>query len=93
VQGGLLLDVVVGQGAAVLQLLPGEDEPLLVRRDPLLVLDLSLHTLDGVGGLRLEGDFWTSVFFERRWRNEIFLFRFVNTGKVFVKSEYFGFLI
>ena len=33
VQRRLLLDVVVGQGALVLQLLPGEDEPLLLRRD------------------------------------------------------------
>jgi hypothetical protein len=33
VQRRLLLDVVVGQGAAVIQLLPGEDEALLVRRD------------------------------------------------------------
>jgi hypothetical protein len=33
VESGLLLDVVVGQGAAVLQLLPGEDQTLLVRRD------------------------------------------------------------
>jgi len=33
VQGGLLLDVVVRQGAAVLQLLAGEDEALLVRGD------------------------------------------------------------
>ena len=38
VQGGLLLDVVVGQGAPVLQLLAGEDEALLVGRDALLVL-------------------------------------------------------
>uniref|UniRef100_A0A0E0A079 DUF3475 domain-containing protein n=1 Tax=Oryza glumipatula TaxID=40148 RepID=A0A0E0A079_9ORYZ len=30
----LLLDVVVGQRAAVFQLLPREDEPLLIRRDP-----------------------------------------------------------
>uniref|UniRef100_A0A453IK05 Uncharacterized protein n=1 Tax=Aegilops tauschii subsp. strangulata TaxID=200361 RepID=A0A453IK05_AEGTS len=33
-EGRLLLDVVVGKGAAVLQLLAGEDQPLLVRRDP-----------------------------------------------------------
>jgi len=33
VQRGLLLDVVVSQGAAVIQLLPGENEPLLIRRD------------------------------------------------------------
>jgi hypothetical protein len=40
VQRGLLLDVVVGQRAAVLQLLAREDQALLVRRDALLVLDL-----------------------------------------------------
>ena len=34
VQRRLLLDVVVGQRALVLQLLPGEDQALLVRRDP-----------------------------------------------------------
>ena len=38
VKGGLLLDVVIGQGPAVLQLLAGEDQPLLVRGDALLVL-------------------------------------------------------
>jgi hypothetical protein len=56
VEGGLLLDVVVSQGASVLQLLPGEDQPLLVRRDSLLVLDLSLDIVDGVAALHLEGD-------------------------------------
>merc|ERR1719278_461501 len=48
VEGGLLLDVVVGQSPAILQLLAGEDKPLLVRRDSLLVLDLRLHVLDRV---------------------------------------------
>ena len=33
VEGGLLLDVVVSQGAAVLQLLAGKNETLLVRGD------------------------------------------------------------
>ena len=37
-KGGLLLDIVVRESAAVLQLLPRENQPLLVRRDPLLVL-------------------------------------------------------
>jgi hypothetical protein len=36
-EGALFLDVVVGQGAAILELLAGEDETLLVRRDALLV--------------------------------------------------------
>jgi hypothetical protein len=53
VQRRLLLDVVVGQRAAVLELLAGEDQALLVRGDPLLVLDLRLDVLDRVGGLDL----------------------------------------
>jgi hypothetical protein len=56
VEGGLLLDVVVLKGAAILELLAGEDESLLVWGDSLLVLDLGLHVLDGVGLLDIEGD-------------------------------------
>ena len=51
-----LLDVVVGQGAAILELLASEDESLLVRRDALLVLDLRLDVVDRVGRLHLKGD-------------------------------------
>jgi hypothetical protein len=39
----LLLDVVVGEGAAILELLAGEDETLLVRGNAFLVLDLGLY--------------------------------------------------
>merc|ERR1719232_215115 len=56
VQGGFFLDVVVGQGPAILELLAGKDQPLLIRRDALLVLDLGLDILDGITGLDLEGD-------------------------------------
>ena len=42
VESGLLLDVVVGEGTAVLELLAGEDQALLVRGNALLVLDLGL---------------------------------------------------
>lgn len=56
VQRALLLDVVVAEGAAVLELLASEDEPLLVWGDALLVLDLGLHILDRVGLLDLERD-------------------------------------
>jgi hypothetical protein len=56
VQGALLLDVVVRQGAAVLELLAREDEALLVRGDALLVLDLGLDVLDRVRGLDLKRD-------------------------------------
>jgi len=55
-EGGFLLNVVIGEGPAILELLPGKDEPLLVWGDPLLVLDLGLDVLDGIGRLNLESD-------------------------------------
>jgi len=55
-EGGLLLDIVVGEGSAILKLLPGEDETLLVGGDSLLVLNLGLHIVDSIGRLNLEGD-------------------------------------
>jgi hypothetical protein len=48
VKGGFLLDVVVSEGSAVLQLLASKDESLLVGRDSLLVLDLILDIFGGV---------------------------------------------
>ena len=63
-EGALLLDIVVREGASVLQLFPGEDETLLVGRDALLVLDLGLHVLDGVGRLYLKGDGLASQSFD-----------------------------
>merc|ERR1719361_24227 len=56
VEGGLLLDVVVGKGAPVLELLAREDQALLVRWDALFVLDLGLDIGDGVRGLNVQGD-------------------------------------
>jgi len=56
VDGGLLLDVVVSEGPVVVQLLAGENQTLLVGRDGLLVLDLPLQILNGVGGLDVESD-------------------------------------
>ena len=53
---GLLLDVVVREGAAILELLAGEDKTLLIRGDTLLVLDLLLDVVDGVRRLHLKGD-------------------------------------
>ena len=56
VKSGLLLDVVVRKSAAILELLAGEDESLLIGRDALLVLDLSLDVLDGVRGLNVQSN-------------------------------------
>ena len=55
-KGGLLLDVVIAQSAAVLKLLSSKDEALLIWGDSLLVLDLGLDVLDAVAGLDLKSD-------------------------------------
>ena len=55
-ESGLLLDVVIRESTAVLELLASEDEALLIGRDALLVLDLGLHVVDSVGRLDLKGD-------------------------------------
>jgi len=52
----LFLDVVVRQGSSIFQLFAGKDQPLLIGRDSLFVLDLGLDIFDGVAGLDLEGD-------------------------------------
>jgi hypothetical protein len=54
-EGGLLLDVIIQESAAICELLSGEGEALLVGRDTLLVPNLGLDIVDGVGGLDLEG--------------------------------------
>merc|ERR1712176_288369 len=46
-ESGLLLDVVVLEGSAVLELLASEDESLLVWGNAFLVLDLGLNGFDG----------------------------------------------
>jgi len=55
-EGGLLLDIVVRQGPAIFQLLAGKDQPLLIRGNSLLILDLGLDVLNGVRGLHFQGD-------------------------------------
>ncbi|KAJ7045626.1 hypothetical protein C8F04DRAFT_442881 [Mycena alexandri] len=56
VEGRLLLNIVVRKSAAILELLSGKDQALLVRGDALLVLNLRLDVVDGVGRLDLEGN-------------------------------------
>jgi hypothetical protein len=56
VQGGFLLNVIVRKRAAVLELLAGKDQTLLVRGDALLVLDLGLDVIDRIRRLHIQGD-------------------------------------
>ena len=52
----LLLNVVVREGATILQLLSSEDQTLLIWGNSLLVLDLGLDVLDGVRGLDIQSN-------------------------------------
>ena len=60
-QGGFLLDVVVAQGATILQLFSSENKTLLIGWDSFLVLDLGLDVVNGVGGLDIQGDGLTCI--------------------------------
>jgi len=64
VQSRLFLDIVVLEGATILELLACKDEALLVWRDALLVLDLGLDGVDGVSALDLKGDGLSSKSFD-----------------------------
>ena len=55
-EGRLLLNVVVREGAAILELLARKDQTLLIRRNTLLILDLRLHIIDRVARLDFERD-------------------------------------
>lgn len=55
-QSGFLLDVIVGEGASILELLSGENQTLLIGRNALLILNLRLDIIDSVARLNLEGD-------------------------------------
>ena len=52
----LFLDVIVSKSSSILKLLSSKDKSLLIGRDTFLVLDFSLDSLDGIGGLDLKGD-------------------------------------
>ena len=55
-EGGFLLDIIIGQGTAIFELFAGEDETLLVWWDAFLVLNFRLYIIDGVRALDFEGD-------------------------------------
>merc|ERR1712176_372837 len=55
-QGAFLLDVIIGEGSSIFQLLSSKDQSLLIWGNAFLVLDLGLDILNGVRRLNLEGD-------------------------------------
>merc|ERR1712114_36819 len=60
-QGAFLLDVVIGKGSSIFQLLSSKDQPLLVWGNSFLILDLGLDILDGVRWLNLQGAFLLDI--------------------------------
>ncbi len=46
----------MGESAAVFKMLAVEDEALMVGLDALLIIDLVLDSVDGVGGVKIKSD-------------------------------------
>jgi hypothetical protein len=92
VKGRLLLDVVIGEGSAILQLLSSEDQTLLVRRDSLLVLDLLFDIVDGVRRLNLQGNGLTSERLNEnlhfRSTNKVKLYAFEMNKQIVIKNTF-----
>merc|ERR1712019_49391 len=59
-KSAFLLDVVIGEGSSVLQLLSSKDQSLLIWWDSFLILNLGLDILDGIRRFNLQGDGFTS---------------------------------
>jgi len=58
------LNVVIRKSSAILKLLSGKDQSLLVWRNTFLVLDFGFDVLDGVSGLDIQSDCLSSEGFD-----------------------------
>jgi len=64
-QRRFLLNVVVREGAAVLELFAGKNQTLLIGWDALLVLNLGLDVVDRVAGFDVQRDGFTRECFDK----------------------------
>jgi hypothetical protein len=55
-QSTLLLDIIIRKRTSILKLLPSTNQTLLIRRNPLLSLNLALDIVDGIRRLNLQGN-------------------------------------
>ncbi|KAJ0443269.1 hypothetical protein HanIR_Chr16g0818901 [Helianthus annuus] len=55
-QGRLLLDIVVSKSPPIFKLFPSKYQPLLIRRDPFLILNLRLHIINRVRTFNLQSN-------------------------------------
>jgi len=77
VESGLFLDVVIGEGSAVFELLSSKDESLLIWWDSFLVLDLGLYIFNGVCWLDIKGDGFTCECFYENLHFWFFFWKFL----------------
>jgi len=70
VEGRLFLNIVVGQGTTVLELLTSEDETLLIRGNSFLILDLRLDIVDGIRRLDIKSDGFTRQSFHENLKEQ-----------------------
>lgn len=63
--GEAVVDAVIGEGAAILKLHVFKDQPLAIRYDVLLVLNLSLQLINGVADPQLDFDGLASKLHEK----------------------------
>merc|ERR1712012_1475403 len=71
-ESAFLLDVVIGEGSSVLELLSSKDQLLLVWGNAFLILNLGLHVLNGIRGLDLKSDGFPSKGLNEDLHNETF---------------------
>ena len=94
-EGGLLLDVVVGEGSTVFELLSSEDESLLIRWNSFLILDLGLDVLNGVSWLDIKSDSLTGKGLNENLHIRVFLvnlelFDLINYTKLWLPFKGVG---
>ena len=55
-KGRFLLDIIIGKGTSILELLTSKDKTLLIWGNTFLVLNLLLDIVNAIRGLHLKGD-------------------------------------
>jgi len=64
-KSGFLLDVIIGQGTSIFQLLASKNQTLLIWGNALLVLNFGLHILNSIRRLNLQSDGFASQRFDK----------------------------
>ena len=63
------MNVIVGESAAVFQLLAGKNQTLLIGWDPFLILDLGFHAINRVTGFHIQGNCFPGKRLDKNLKN------------------------